>query len=108
MPIATVLILVPARGKLQMPNLFTHETAAPSQEIGTPERALARSVWDGVYTASQATRGELEYAAACTLCHLEDLTGDGVAPTLVGATFLERWDDQSVNDLYATMRSTMP
>ena len=108
-PVAMVLILVSARGSLRVPDLFTHETVAPSHETGTPERqAPARSVWDGVYTASQAIRGELEYAAACTLCHLEDLTGDGVAPTLVGTTFLERWDDQSVNDLYATIRSTMP
>lgn len=35
----------------------------------------SRTVWDGVYTESQALRGREEYRIYCQSCHLEDLSG---------------------------------
>ena len=34
-----------------------------------------KTVWDGVYTDAQATRGKDRFAAVCTACHADDLTG---------------------------------
>ena len=42
----------------------------------------AGSVWDGVFTDEQATRGEITYEQECATCHLADLLGDGIAPAL--------------------------
>jgi len=43
-----------------------------------------RSVWDGVYTAGQAARGDALWADKCSKCHGPDMTG-GDAPSLVGS-----------------------
>ena len=69
---------------------------------GTP------SVWDGVYTDEQATRGEVRYEQECATCHLADLLGDGIAPALTGAAFDFRWSDLSVGDMFVSLRATMP
>jgi mono/diheme cytochrome c family protein len=61
------------------------EPPAPSAEAADP------TVWDGVFTAEQATRGEGAYERECATCHLADLLGDGIAPALVGAAFDFRW-----------------
>ena len=66
------------------------------------------SVWDGVYTDEQATRGETAYEQECATCHLADLLGDGIAPALTGAAFDFRWSDLSVGDMFVAIRATMP
>jgi mono/diheme cytochrome c family protein len=66
------------------------------------------SVWDGVFTDEQATRGEIAYEQECATCHLADLLGDGIAPALTGAAFDFRWSDLSIGDMFASLRATMP
>lgn len=66
------------------------------------------SVWDGVYSAAQATKGQAAYAAECTSCHGDDLLGSGPFPALVGDDFRKEWDGQSVGDLFERMRISMP
>ena len=66
------------------------------------------SVWDGVYTEEQATRGQKEYQRECAQCHLDDLLGDGIAPALIGMPFHFRWSDLSVGDMFVAIRTTMP
>jgi mono/diheme cytochrome c family protein len=66
------------------------------------------SLWDGVYTDEQATRGSLIYTDQCARCHGADLTGgDEVAP-LTGGQFLSNWNTLSVNDLFERIRISMP
>lgn len=69
----------------------------------------ARSVWDGVFTDEQASRGQAAYAEACTSCHRDDLSGneDG-APPLGGATFLARWVDRPLSEFLFVLAETMP
>ena len=78
----------------------------------TPAAAHAQdasaSVWDGVFTAEQAMRGEAAYEQECATCHLADLLGDGIAPALAGAAFDFRWSDLSVGDMFVAIRATMP
>ena len=66
------------------------------------------SVWDGVYSETQAKRGEATYLEACARCHRDDLKGQELSPSLVGAAFTFRWRDQGVNDLFTSLRSSMP
>jgi len=67
----------------------------------------APSIWDGVYTDAQATRGRERYKASCATCHSEDLLGAS-GPALVGEFFMQRWNGTSVNDMLVTLRQTMP
>jgi mono/diheme cytochrome c family protein len=68
----------------------------------------ARNVWDGVYTADQATQGKAVFADKCTTCHGADLNGAEMAPPLAGGTFLGDWVGQSADDLFTRIHTTMP
>ncbi len=68
----------------------------------------ARSVWEGVYTAAQASRGAAVYAEACAFCHGTALTGGESAPPLAGADFLSNWNGLTAGDLFDRIRTTMP
>jgi cytochrome c len=72
--------------------------------------AQVKTVWDGVFTEAQATRGEAVYFEECASCHSRDLAGgDGSpAPPLAGDLFLERLADSSVADFVERVRTTMP
>ena len=72
------------------------------------------SVWDGVFTEAQATRGEAVYTGACAFCHGRRLNGAPddpdmrSAPPLARARFLRIWDGRSLATLFAYTRATMP
>ncbi len=68
------------------------------------------SVWDGVYSRSQASRGLSEYTRSCERCHRSDLTGSATdeVPSLVADAFLFHWGGRTVEDLYARIGRTMP
>jgi len=66
------------------------------------------SVWDGVYSAEQAKRGEALYTRECASCHAPDLSGNDEAPALAGPAFLANWDGLTVGDLSERVRRTMP
>jgi len=68
----------------------------------------AATVWDGVYTEAQATRGAALYDKECGQCHGPAGAGGGMAPPLVGAAFAANYDGQTVGDLFDRNRTTMP
>jgi mono/diheme cytochrome c family protein len=65
-----------------------------------------RSVWDGVYTAAQARRGQTLSGEECARCHSETLGGGEAAPALAGDGFVARW--QNAGELFEKIRTTMP
>jgi quinoprotein glucose dehydrogenase len=67
-----------------------------------------RSVWDGVFAAEQAKRGQARYAELCASCHGDTLAGGESAPPLAGGEFLSNWNTLTVGDLFDRTRSTMP
>ncbi len=67
-----------------------------------------RTVWDGIYTEAQATRGEQVYQDECTFCHLDDLMGDAFATPLIEDAFTFRWEGSTVGDLMTVIQVTMP
>ena len=78
--------------------------------IGASEssRPAARTVWDSVYSANQAARGETAYAKGCARCHGAALTGGDQATPLTGPAFLGNWNGQSLIDLQQRIKTTMP
>ncbi len=66
------------------------------------------TVWDGVYNAAQATKGEAQYGAQCASCHGADLQGSGPMPGLTGDDFRKEWTGQTVGDLFDRIQTTMP
>jgi S-disulfanyl-L-cysteine oxidoreductase SoxD len=67
-----------------------------------------RSVWDGVFTAEQARRGQARYIELCASCHGDTLAGGESAPPLAGGEFLANWNTLTVGDLFDRTRATMP
>ena len=67
-----------------------------------------RSVWDGVYSAEQAKRGEAVYLESCSVCHAADLRGIDESPPLVGGRFTSNWNGTTLADLFERLRVSMP
>jgi quinoprotein glucose dehydrogenase len=84
--------------------------------LGVPAGSLAqeeRSIWSGVFTAEQAERGKAFHLGVCAKCHGD--RGDGAgepdqpqAPAIARASFLRKWDGQSLATLFEYIRGTMP
>lgn len=74
--------------------------AAPPAPAQAP-----RTVWDGVYTDAQATRGQTAYAQSCAGCHA--LATEGRAP-LVGEPFWKSFSQKTVGDLLEFVSKYMP
>src|SRR5215212_9818145 len=66
------------------------------------------SVWDSVYTDSQALRGDSLYKESCAKCHGATLAGTDDGSPLTGSNFLGNWNGLSVGELYDKIRTTMP
>jgi mono/diheme cytochrome c family protein len=58
-----------------------------------------QTVWDGVYTADQASRGEQFYGASCAGCHRGGF---------IGERFMDRWREDNLGSLYGFIRLYMP
>ncbi len=72
-------------------------------------RAQERTVWDGVYTDEQATRGEAVYGEHCVRCHGATLQGNGEgAKPLTDAAFKSTWNGVPLGALFDRVRLSMP
>jgi mono/diheme cytochrome c family protein len=73
-----------------------------------PPRVAERTVWDSVYSAPQAARGESLYTKSCARCHQASLSGADESPALTGGGFLGNWNGLPLSDLQTRIRTTMP
>jgi len=72
-------------------------------------RAQERTVWDGIYTEEQATRGEALYGEHCVRCHGATLQGNGEgAKSLTDAAFKSTWNGVALGALFDRVRLSMP
>ena len=76
--------------------------------VGGNAEETSSSVWDGVYTDAQSTRGRAGYADHCALCHGVTLGGVGGAPPLTGGRFISEFDGLTLGALFDRIRTTMP
>jgi S-disulfanyl-L-cysteine oxidoreductase SoxD len=80
--------------------------AAATAGLGTAQTSTPRrTVWDGVYTEAQATRGMATFGQSCAGCHA--LAADGKAP-LVGDSFWKSFSQKTVGDLLEFVSTYMP
>ena len=71
-----------------------------AQAQSTDSTAAGKSVWQGVYTEEQATRGDAEHQNNCSSCHgTEKYSGDA---------FTKNWVGRTVFDLFDQIKTTMP
>ena len=93
-------------------SVSTEDVAAVLE--GLEETGRMASVWDGVFTESQATRGQAVYPGACGICHGRRLNGAPEdpdmrsTPPLARARFLRVWEGRSLATLFEYTRATMP
>ena len=66
------------------------------------------SVWDSVYTDSQAVRGDSLYKQTCSKCHGPALAGGDDGTPLTGDPFFVDWDGKALGELYDRIRNSMP
>jgi len=64
------------------------------------------NVWDGVYTADQATRGAEVYNSNCAYCH--SVSVDDFNRKLIGKAFIDNWREDSVKPLFDRVKSMPP
>ena len=82
--------------------------AADLRPHGSAGRPAARTVWDSVYTQTQAARGETAYVKSCARCHGASLSGGDESPALTGGNFLGNWNGLPLSDLQTRIQKTMP
>lgn len=69
----------------------------PAQDAPSPG---SRSILEGVYSASQASRGEKEFQRACASCH--------AATDHTGRKFGMAWAGTTLDEVFALISTTMP
>ncbi len=79
---------------------------AAAPQVNSPAGPAVKTVWDGSYTDAQAKRGEAVYAAECSSCHAEDLSGQ--QSRLIGDRFMRDWREDNVGSLFHRIKATMP
>jgi mono/diheme cytochrome c family protein len=68
----------------------------------------AASNRDGIFTVEQAQKGQVVYKAQCASCHGDALQGSGKNVPLAGDKFLDKWNNQTLADLFMKTNTTMP
>ena len=93
-------------------DVTAEEVTAALEGLG--DAGPVSSVWDGVFTEAQATRGQALYTGACAFCHGRRLNGAPddpdmrSTPPLARARFVRVWEGRSLATLFAYTRATMP
>jgi hypothetical protein len=107
---AGVAVMIGVFVTLVTPRVGGGSPVGPTLGHGTQDAVGTISVWDGVYTEEQASRGQVRYTELCLSCHHEYLQGDTEvrAPALAGGAFMTTWHDVTVETLFETIYSTMP
>ncbi len=95
------MLLVAATGVIGAAGLVR-----PRTNITPPEPS--RTVWDSVYTDSQALGGDSLYKQNCVKCHGATLAGVDDGSPLVGSDFLSDFDGQTLGFLGDRIRNSMP
>jgi DNA-binding beta-propeller fold protein YncE/mono/diheme cytochrome c family protein len=104
-----VVALIPLAAAIAVPSSVLAKQTALSQQAPAPSSTEpTQSVWDGIYTKEQASRGGALYAQRCTRCHAPDLTGGETAPALNSGEFKSNWSGLSIDDLFERIKVSMP
>ena len=78
------------------------------QFAAVPLAQAGPSIWDGVYTEAQATKGKQVYTDQCSACHGDVPTGTANAPGLAGDDFMADFNGSNMGELFSRIEQTMP
>ena len=65
-----------------------------------PEPAVAATIWDGVFTSAQASRGQETARAVCFACHSQS--------EWTNPMFIRVWSGRPIHQMWENLRMTMP
>ncbi len=82
-------------------------TTILAMAAGTAGAQKRVSIWDGVYTDTQAERGHTLYMQNCSRCHGADLSGTYETPPLMGR-FMPYWSGSTLDALFEYVSTAMP
>ena len=83
-----------------LPFVATPLLIASIAQAQSTDSTAGKSVWQGVYTEEQATRGDTEHQNNCNSCHgTEKYSGEN---------FTKNWVGRTVFDLFDQIKTTMP
>jgi cytochrome c len=82
-------------------------TSALALMLGSAGAEARTSIWDGVYTDTQAERGRTLYMQNCGRCHGADLSGTYEIPPLIGR-FMPYWSGSTLDALFDYVSTAMP
>lgn len=84
------------------------QEAAPAAETETATETDERTIWDGVYTTTQAEAGKAIYTLSCQTCHGPTGRGGPGGPALTGAAFTKKWSNATLLDFVTFAHTQMP
>jgi cytochrome c5 len=110
LPKCSVAVLCMAMALVAVGTAAGRPAAQTPQTTLTGQAPAARSVWQGVYTELQASRGERDYGRTCAKCHGLSLEGDAASevPPLSADVLMRRWSGRTVQGLFELMSRSMP
>ncbi len=82
--------------------------AMPAGPVSARHPLAQGSVWDSVYSAAQAGRGEATFRKTCATCHGDSLQGIDDAAPLTGKEFHKSWDGNSLSAIFTKINNDMP
>jgi alcohol dehydrogenase (cytochrome c) len=62
----------------------------------------------GPFNAQQLQAGRAAYATNCSVCHGDNLSGEGEAPALAGKAFMVSFGNKTTRDLFGIVKTEMP
>jgi mono/diheme cytochrome c family protein len=74
---------------------------AVSAQVGQAQAPAQKTIWDGVYTEAQATRGQRAVQQNCGSCH-------SPSSEWSSSMFMTAWDGRPIRELHGHLRATMP
>lgn len=86
-------------------------TSAIGQASASAQEApngTKRTIWDAVYSAAQAEKGQVVYETRCARCHGADLNGTRATSPLIGEAFVRNFGGDTLGALFNTIRAQMP
>jgi len=66
------------------------------------------TVWDGIYSVEQATRGGSEFQVSCLRCHRSDVDATNPDARLLGKAFMSRWREYDIESFFSFLKASMP
>jgi len=73
--------------------------------VGAQTGPARNTLWDGLYTDDQASRGNAVFSATCANCHTLDSQGNR---PLSGKKFWDSYTQKTVGDLFTFIQKNMP